>query len=283
MQRSIMQTIDTHQHFWKYHKDEYDWIGEKMIFIKKDFMPEDLEKEIKGSDVKGTIVVQVRQTLEETRWLLELSNQHDFIKGVIGWVDLLSDRMEDQLFEFTGHPKFVGVRHIIHDEPDVEFMLKKEFMRGISYLEDYGLTFDLLIYPEHLKTASELVRQFPNQKFVIDHLGKPKIRSKILEPWTTDIREFKDMENVYCKLSGMVTEADWYKWDQKDFEPYLNTVYQCFGPDRLMIGSDWPVCLLSGTYDNVMKIIFDFIGRLSAEDQEKIHRTNAEHFYGCKS
>ncbi len=275
-------TIDSHQHFWQYHKEDYRWINEKMIFIKKDFTPEDLKKELNKLNIEGSIAVQARQTLEETRWLLNLAGENNFIRGVIGWVDLLSERVEEQLFEFTGQSKFIGVRHAIQDEPDIDFMVKKEFIRGMSYLQDYGLTYDLLVLPEHLKIAEKLVSQLPEQKFILDHMGKPFIRKKILEPWATDIKNLAENKNVYCKLSGMVTEADWTNWRPEDIYPFIDIIYQRFGPERIMIGSDWPVCLLAGSYEEVMKIVFDYIKGLPIEDQEKITGKNCESIYGLK-
>jgi len=271
--------IDAHQHFWIYNETDYSWIDESMKKIRQDFLPEDLHKELKKLQFDGSVVVQARQSLEESRWLLSLSNQYNFIKAVVGWIDLQSEKIEEQLIEFTGERKFAGVRHAIQDETDIDFMLRKEFVRGLTYLQDYGLTYDLLIHPEHLKAAGKLVKKFPELKFVIDHLAKPEIKDRIIEPWATDLKELAKLENVYCKISGMVTEADWKQWSTKDFRPYLDIVFASFGLDRIMIGSDWPVCLLAGTYNSVMNPILDYIQQFTEEDQGKILGDNCNHFY----
>ncbi len=278
-----MNTIDSHQHFWVYHKDELSWINKQMIFIKNNYLPEDLQKEMEKTGVNGSIVIQTRKTLEETRWLLKLSRENDFIKGVVGWVDLLSDRVEENIIEFTGLPKFVGVRHAIQDEPNIDFMLRKDFLRGLAYVQDYGLTFDLLVRPQHLKTTAEMVSKLPELKFVLNHLGKPDIKNGTKEPWATDLKSLAKFKNVYCKLSGMVTEADWNKWKPQDFYPYLDVAYESFGPDRLMIGSDWPVCLVAGSYQEVLDIYFEFLSQFPSEARNKITSENCLDFYAIKT
>ena len=193
--------------------------------------------------------MQARQNLEETRWLLELAEQHPFIKGVVGWVDLRSDRLPNNCKDLPSIPKLVGVRHVVHDEPDDHFMLRPEFRRGIAQLLDFNLTYDLLLFPRHLKVAAQLVEEFPQQPFVLDHIAKPKIAERSISPWQEDLRQLAQFPNVFCKLSGMVTEANWKQWQPADFHPYLDIVFEAFGPARLMIGSDWPVCTLSGEYE----------------------------------
>ena len=246
-----------------------------MGILKRDYLPEDLEPLLKESGVKGTVVVQARQSLEETEWLLELAEKNPFILGVVGWVDLSSPLLAEQLDKFSAHPKLVGVRHVIHDEPDDDFMLRPDFVRGIGLLEKHGLVYDLLLFPKHLRKATQLVKTFPEQSFVLDHLGKPLIKSGELQPWKTDIEELAALPNVWCKLSGMVTEADLLSWKQEDFISYMAIVWNCFGPDRVMLGSDWPVCTLAGTYHEVMEISREFISELNKTEQERIYFQNA--------
>jgi L-fuconolactonase len=274
--------IDAHQHFWIYKEQEYSWIDERMSKLKHEFMPADLLKELDQAGFSGSVAIQARQSVEETRWLLSLSQQYAFIKGVVGWVDLQSEKIEENLIEFAGEQKFVGVRHVIQDEEDVNFMLKKEFMRGIAYLQDYGLTYDLLIQPQHLKAARQLVRKFPELKFVVDHLAKPAIKNRKLEPWASDLKDLARYDNVYCKLSGMVTEGDWEKWHPSDFRPYMDMVIESFGPDRTMIGSDWPVCLLAGSYQSVSNLVLDYIKQCSENEQDKIKGNTCIDFYSLR-
>jgi L-fuconolactonase len=202
--------------------------------------------------------VQASQTLKETGWLLELAGKLDFIKGVVGWVDLMSADLPRQLDEFAAHAKFVGVRHIIQDEPGDEFMLRPGFVRGISQLRQFDLTYDLLLFPRHLRAATRLVRKFPEQPFVLDHMAKPRIAESLLSPWCEDLKQLACCPNVFCKLSGMVTEAAWNRWKPADFSRYIDAAVEAFGPGRLMIGSDWPVCLLSADYASSMQIVIDY-------------------------
>lgn len=271
--------IDAHQHFWQYSQTEYSWIGDNMEILKKDYLPHHLQGELSTVGFDGSIVVQARQTLEETTWLLKLASDNDFIKGVVGWVDLCSDEIEDQLKKFSVNPKFLGVRHVVHDEPDDQFMARNDFQKGISLLQNYGLTYDLLIFPKHLPLASELVQTFPKQKFVLDHIAKPSIKSQMKAPWSSDIKKIAQFSNVYCKLSGMVTEADWFKWNTDTFGFYLDTVFDAFGTDRLMIGSDWPVCTVAGSYKKVLSIIFDYIRKFDNNTQQRILGKNCVDFY----
>ncbi|MDP4223310.1 MAG: amidohydrolase family protein, partial [Bacteroidota bacterium] len=234
--------IDAHQHFWKYNSAEYAWISDSMRVLKRDFLPEDLRKELKTIGFEGSVAVQARQTTDETRWLLGLAEEFDFIKGVVGWIDLCYPEAEDQLAEFSSHAKFTGVRHVLQDEPDDQFMLRDSFLKGISLLVKFNLVYEILIFTRHLPYAAKLVEKFPEQKFVLDHMAKPLIRDKLLSPWREGIQQLAFHPNVYCKLSGMVTEASWTGWRKKDFTPYLDVIFESFGPSRLMIGSDWPVC-----------------------------------------
>jgi L-fuconolactonase len=274
--------IDSHQHFWHYTPDDYPWISDAMPVLKRDYLPADLKPLLAESGLEGSIVVQARQTLEETEWLLRLADAHDFIKGVVGWVDLCSQNVETQLKQFTQHPKFRGVRHIVHDEPDDQFMLRPDFLHGLGLLAGYNLTYDLLLFPKHLPVALEVVQQFPNQRFVLDHIAKPDIKNQIVSSWDEGIRRLAALNNVVCKVSGLVTEAAWRSWKAEDFTQYLVVVFECFGPDRLMFGSDWPVSLLSADYAEVVAIVNGYLRsrRYTADLTDKIFGGNAAAFYG---
>lgn len=274
--------IDCHQHFWKYSKEEYGWIDESMKVIKCDHLPEDLQKVQEPLQFNGSVAVQARQTLEETRWLLELADNSKLVKGVVGWLDLRSEKIEEQLMEFASHPKLVGIRHVIQDEPDDAFILGEDFKRGISYLEKHNLVYDILIFAKHLPNTVQFVKQFPNQVFVLNHIAKPDIKGGEITLWEQGIRDLAKFPNVHCKLSGMVTEADWKNWTAEDLKPYLDVVFDAFGPERLMIGSDWPVCKLAGNYDKVMNIVIKYIENLNKEEQEAVLGGNAINVYGLK-
>lgn len=272
--------VDAHQHFWQYDPAEHVWMTDEMAAIRRDFLPPHLKPLLDQLGFDGCVAVQVRQNLEETRWLLQLAGRHQFIRGVVGWVDLRSPELARQLEEFAGNPKLVGVRHIVQVEPDDAFMLREDFRAGIARLRDCGLTYDVLIYPRQLPAAIRLVREFPHQPFVLDHIAKPPIGERKLEPWESGVRELAKSPNLYCKLSGMVTEARWKQWRPGDFRPYLDVVVEAFGPERLMIGSDWPVCTLSGTYESAMGIVMDYIAQFPAEVQAGILGGNCIQFYG---
>ena len=255
-------------------------MSDSMSTIRRDFLPADLQPLLAALNFDGCIAVQARQSLEETRWLLGLAGQSPFIKGVVGWVDLCSPELPGQLEQFSSHPSFVGVRHVLQDEPDDEFMLRPEFRRGIAQLQHFGLTYDLLLFPKHLPVAVKLVEEFPDQAFVLDHIAKPLIAQGTLSPWQHDIQQLAQFPNVSCKLSGMVTEAKWKQWQPEDFRPYLDTVVEAFGSSRLMIGSDWPVCLLSSDYATTMQLTLAYLQQLSAEQQAAILGDNCARFYG---
>lgn len=271
--------IDAHQHFWRYDPTEYPWITDQLAAIRRDYMPEDLQPLLEANGFDGCVAVQARQTLEETRWLLQLADEHPFIKGVVGWVDLSAADVREQLAPFAGHPKLKGIRHLLQDEPDDAYMLRPEFRRGLAVLGELGLTYDLLLFPRHLPYAVQLVQEFDEQPFVVDHLAKPYIKAGAISPWREEIQRLARYENVYCKLSGMVTEADWHHWRPGDFTPYLDVALEAFGPRRLMIGSDWPVCTLAGEYEPVMAIVVDYIERLSATERQAILGGTATAFY----
>ncbi len=274
--------IDAHQHFWKYSEANYGWISDRMPELKRDFLPADLKPLLEAEGIDGSIAVQARQDMDETRWLLQLAGENEFIKGVVGWVDLCSPELPAELEQLASHPKFVGVRHVLQDEPDDEFMLRPAFRHGISRLGTRGLTYDLLLYPRHLPNAAKLVREFPAQRFVLDHIAKPGIAESVIHPWDRDVRELAKSGNVWCKLSGMVTEARWKQWHAEDFRRYLDVVFEAFGPERLMIGSDWPVCTLSANYAATIGIVRDYICQLDARQQEDIFGRNCASFYGVK-
>ena len=271
--------LDAHQHFWQYSSSEYNWIDDTMPALQQDFLPEHLAPLLQEAGFAGSVAVQALQTEAETDFLLNLATQHEFIKGVVGWTDLQAADVETKLARLAQHPKLKGLRHVVQDEPDDHFMLRPDFLRGISYLRQFNLTYDILIYPKHLPVATEFVSKFPDQPFVLDHMAKPLIKTQQLAPWAQQIRELAQHPHVYCKLSGMVTEADWHHWHPDNFKPYLAVVTEAFGPDRLMIGSDWPVCKLAGTYAQVMNLVKDYLAEFSAADQEKILGGNASRFY----
>jgi len=274
--------IDTHQHFWKYHPEEYPWIGRGMERLAQDRLPADLKPLIAEAGVAGTIAVQARQIVEETDALLQMADENDFIRGVVGWVDLCSPRVEEQLDRYKDHPKMVGVRHVVQDEPDERFMLREEFLHGIAGLEKRDLVYDILIFPNQLPAGIEMVKKFPDQAFILDHIAKPCIRDGRLSPWDRDIKKLAAFTNVSCKISGMVTEAKWQGWKPHDFDPYLEVVLEAFGPHRITIGSDWPVCTLAADYRSVISLAADFIGRLSEDEQKAIWEDNPARIYRLK-
>ena len=275
--------IDSHQHFWEYDPEQYGWMDDRMTVLQHDHLPDDLSAAQADLGFDGSIGVQARQTLEENRWLLELADSNPRMKGVVGWVDLQSDDVAAQLAQFADHPRFVGVRHVVQDEPEDDFMLWSEFVGGISNLEHFGLTYDILIFPKQLSAAIKLVKQLPKQPFVLDHIAKPLIKDSVLEPWSEQIQILAEHSNVHCKISGMVTEADWQNWKPEDFHPYLEIVLDAFGPERLMIGSDWPVCRLAGEYSAVMQIAIDFMQTHAPEHMDAFLGGNALAFYGTNT
>ena len=272
--------IDTHQHFWKYSKEEYPWIAEGMEVLAQDRLPADLNPLLEENNIEGTVAVQARQVVEETEALLAMAEEYDFIRGVVGWVDLRKPNVEAQLEQFKDRTKMVGVRHVVQDEPDEKFVLRDDFMRGIGKLKAYGLVYDILIFPHQLAASIELVKRFPEQVFILNHIAKPNIKDKQMSPWESDIKKLASFENVSCKISGMVTEADWYNWSAEDFRPYMEVVLEAFGIKRLTIGSDWPVCTLAGEYGCVVSIAADFIAQLSDNEQKAIWEENPKRIYG---
>ncbi|MHB8627747.1 MAG: amidohydrolase family protein [Aggregatilineales bacterium] len=271
--------IDAHQHFWRYDSVEYGWIGDAMTSLKHDFLPEDLLPLLEKTSIDGTVAVQARQSLQETEWLIALADADDWIKGVVGWVDLQSPTVSAELEAYAQRAKFKGVRHVVQDEPDDNFMLRPDFLRGLGMLREFNLTYDILVFPKQLPAAIQVVKRFPDQKFVLDHIAKPLIKDRLLSPWERDIRRLAAFANVHCKLSGTVTETTWQQWQPADFRPYLDVVFDCFGVDRLMFGSDWPVCTLSGSYEQVVSLVQNYIQQFSPEMQAKLFGENAIRFY----
>jgi len=271
--------IDSHQHFWNYEPVKHQWIDDCMLTIRRDFAPCDLKKEYDENGIDGCIAVQADQTLEETDFLLKLSEKNDFIKGIVGWVDLRDSDVDTVLESYSKHEKIKGFRHVVQGEPDHNFLLRPDFLRGISALEKYNFTYDILIFPHQLGATLEFVKKFPNQKFVIDHIAKPYIKDGFYDGWATLMLEIGKLPNVYCKLSGMITEADFKTWTPAQIAPYMSLVLKAFGANKLMFGSDWPVCLVAGNYKKVKKLVTNFIANLSSSDQKAIMGENALKFY----
>lgn len=277
-----MLKIDAHQHFWLYEPIRDAWITDEMRVIQRNFMPTDLRPILAQCRIAGCVAIQADQSEKETVFLLELAERHKFIAGVVGWVDLQSANIENRLVAFSRFPKLKGFRHIVQGEPDMDFFSRPDFLRGIQCLGKHGFTYDILIKPHQLNAAIELVRRFPDQPFVIDHLAKPYIEKGITEPWADQMRTLASFDNVMCKLSGMVTEADHKRWQPSDFTFYIQHLLEVFGADRLMFGSDWPVCLLAAQYERVVDVLAGQLVSLSAAEQQAIWGATAVHFYGLQ-
>ncbi len=270
--------LDAHQHFWRYDAIQYPWIPRGSP-LQRDWLPADLGLLQGPLKLEGSIAVQARQSLAESEWLLELADADPRIRGVVGWVDLRDPRVGIDLDRLSRHPRFVGVRHVVQDEPDDDFMLGADFVRGLRSLRPLGLTYDFLIYPRQLPAAREVARQLPEQRFVVDHLAKPPIREGRLQPWARDLRALAKSPNVWCKISGLVTEADHAAWRPEDFRACLEVAADVFGPYRLMFGSDWPVCLLAASYDRVVEGFMEFARAFDPETREGLWGGNAARFY----
>lgn len=272
--------IDAHQHFWKYDPVKHGWINDEMWVIRRDYSPADLLPLLQGAGFDGCVTVQVNQAEEENTELLELAAKNDFIKAVIGWVDLQNPDVEARLEWYRGSPKLKGFRHILQGERDRALMLKPAFKRGIALLKKFGYTYDILIFPDQLGYTREFVAAFPEQPFIIDHIAKPYIRDRfITEEWKEAIRAVAQYPQVYCKISGMVTEADWKNWKPEHFKPYLDTVVEAFGTNRIVFGSDWPVCLVAAAYEQVVAIVDDYFAAYSADERAALFGGNAAEFY----
>ena len=278
-----MTTIDSHQHFWKYDARRDTWITETMGILKRNFLPKDLDTELNGNGIDTSVAVQASQSEDETLFLLNLAEHNRRIAGVVGWIALVSPAVCERLQYFSQFDKLCGFRHSAQDEPDDRFLMRDDFLRGMSQLREFGFTYDILIYPRQLPAAVELVSRLSEQRFVLDHLGKPNVKAQERASWAAHMRRLARNPNVYCKLSGLVTEADWRHWTPGDFTFYLDAAFDAFGPDRLMFGSDWPVCLLAASYGQVKQVIKNYVDRNAPKEKDKIFGANAVRFYGLKT
>lgn len=270
--------IDAHVHFWKYNKIKDGWITNEMKVLQKDFLPVDLAKEIKENDLEGIVAVQAHQTEDETMFLLNLAEKNPIVKGVVGWIDLQNKNIEKKLLYYSKLPLIRGFRHIVQSEPE-RFLLNHQFLNGIRYLNDFQFSYDILIYENQLKEAIEFVNKFPSQKFIIDHCAKPSIKNKSIIQWKQLLKEVAENQNVFCKLSGLITEARWNQWNEEDLYPYFDSVFDYFGTDRILFGSDWPVILLSGNYLKWKNLLKKYMNQFSSQENQKVFRENAIEFY----
>ena len=276
------ERIDSHVHFWRYESAEYGWIDDSMQLLRRDFLPQAVHAEMRAAGFDGCVAVQVRQTLEETRALLALADRHPFIAGVVGWVDLQAPDVTGQLEEFTAHPKLLGVRHIVQSEPD-DFLARSTFRRGIGVLERAGLAYDILVYARQLPAAIDFVAAFPRQRFVLDHLGKPDIRAEAFDSWRRDLDTLAAFPNVFAKVSGLVTEAHWREWTAAGLRRYVDAALESFGADRLMIGSDWPVCTVAGAYGRVMDVVLTALAARTAAERDAVLGGTARRFWNISA
>jgi L-fuconolactonase len=277
----MTRTVDAHQHFWQRTQPfDYRWLdAPQNAPIRRDYLPEDLAPHLAAIGASHSIFVQTQHNLDENRWALGLAEKHPFLAGVVGWVDLASPSCEEQLLEMRRHPKFIGVRHIVQDEPDDDFIIRRDVLRGLRVLEKHGVPFDLLFYVKHLRHAATLAKQLPELPMVIDHLAKPHIKDQSMKNWLPHFRAAAAFPNVYCKLSGMVTEADWQHWKAEDLAPYVHSALEFFGPERCMFGSDWPVCELAASYEQVHAALVEAMGPLSEGERAAIFGDTASRFY----
>ena len=272
--------VDAHHHLWKYSSDQYPWIGPGMDAIRRDFPPEELQREMRDAGIQSSIAVQARQTMEETEWLLDIAENRNFPAGIVGWLPLSERSARAELERLSTRPKLKGVRHVIHDEPDDNFILRPDFNAGVNRLQDFKLAYDILIFEKHLPQTIEFVDRHPNQTFVVDHIAKPHIRDGKLSPWREKLSELSKRRNVYCKLSGLVTEAAWTDWTPQQILPYMEIALDTFGPNRLMFGSDWPVMLLASSYSRWVGLVKQFLLTLSFPEREQVMGLTATHVYG---
>lgn len=274
-----MLRIDAHQHFWKFDPVRDSWIADEMSVIKKDFLPKDLEVLLLQNGFDGSVVVQSDQSEKENEFQLINAGKNDFVKGVVGWVDLQAYNVDDRLSFYNAFRKMKGFRHVLQSEPDRAMMLEPGFMKGIRGLEPFGFTYDILVFDDQLKYIPEFVNAFPNQKFVVDHIAKPQIKKGEISDWKKEIKKVAACENVFCKISGMITEANWNHWKKEDLTPYIDVVVEAFGTKRIMYGSDWPVCLVAGSYEKVLKVVQDHFSSFSKNEQDLFFGGNAIRFY----
>ncbi|KJG03543.1 hypothetical protein UB33_12550 [Photobacterium angustum] len=275
-----MKIIDAHQHYWHYNPSEYDWIDDSMKVLQQDFLPSHYKEEMKGNNIHGSVVVQARQSDQETKWLLDLADHNEHILGIVGWIDLKSKNLEHQLKEYKASTKLKGFRHVIHDELDIDFMLDLQFINGLRLLNEYNYTYDLLIKSEHLENTIRLIEQLPKMKLVIDHIAKPNIKKKEWDTWAIHLKKIaKDYPHVYCKISGIVTEADWYNWKEEELIEYIKYVIDIFGPSRVMFGTDWPVCQVASKINKIIELCEKPIYKNNHNIQYKLFNENASLFY----
>jgi L-fuconolactonase len=280
----MTRRIDTHHHFWQYSAEQYPWIAESMSVLRRDFLPKHLQTETLAAGVDGVISVQARQTVEESTWLLELAAKQDWIMGVVGWLPLASPEVRTTMESFRGQSKLVGLRHVVQDEQDDGFLERPAFNEGVSHIKDFGWTYDLLIYAKQLPATIKFVDRHPNQVFVLDHIAKPTIRSEEFhEQWARDIRDLAKRANAFCKFSGVPTEVRDHTWSATHIQRYWDTVLEAFGADRLMFGSDWPVCLLKTGYEQWVSAVVELTSQLSINEQASFWSQNARRAYSLKN
>lgn len=272
--------IDAHHHLWRYAPDEYGWIDEDMAALRKDFLPHDLVREMAAAEIDGAVAVQARQTMDETRWLLQMADECNEIRGVVGWAPIAGEDFPGVMEEFEHRPKLKGLRHIIQGEKDENYILREDFNSGIRTLLGSGLVYDILVHERQLLQTIDFVDEHPEQPFVLDHMAKPLIREGLLEPWASRIKELGKRENVWCKVSGIVTEADWSKWTPETLRPYLDVIAEAFGAERLMAGSDWPVCLVASDYSRWFEVLRGYFSGFSETEQNRIFGETAIEVYG---
>lgn len=278
-----MYKIDAHHHFWKYDPVEYNWITDEMSTIRRNFGPEDLQREMAAAGISGAISVQARQTPEETHALLNYADRNEFIRGVVGWAPLIHPGVAEIIAKLASNRKLRALRHVLQDERDPNYMLREDFNRGIATLLQFRLTYDILIYERHLPQTIQFVDKHPTQVFVVDHFAKPRVKAREISPWRERMQELAKRPNVYCKLSGLVTEADYHNWREEQLQPYFETVVESFSPQRLMFGSDWPVCLVATTYRNWVDIVVRVTSKLSESEQQQIWSGTAQRAYQLQS
>ena len=274
--------IDSHQHFWYYNPTDFSWIDDSMSILKQNFLPDDLNELVSPLGIEGTVAVQAMASELDTHFLLELAEVNKVVKGVVGWIDLTNKDVSQRLQHYQGNEYLKGFRMVLQDKSP-ELIYSKDFRRGIRTLSDYNYTYDLLVFPHHLDATIDLVRSFPDQKFVLDHMAKPYIKKGEIDPWSKSMSELsKASDNVYCKVSGLVTEADWKTWNENQIFPYIDVVVEAFGCNRLMYGSDWPVCKLASEYKRVFDMIEDYFDQFSTEEKTDVMRNTALKFYSLE-